>query len=319
MGQLIIRDRVITEDPLNILENIKSSVRNGKLYDFKLSGNGIAVPCPDHSDGQEKHFSCFLNLKNDDIPYLFYHCFTCSAKGSFAKFVGHCFNKDEQFGEDWLIANYASDYVKHDLILPKISLQQDIKDDKILNESILDQFESYHPYMTKRKLSDDVIKKFDIKYDPKTRCIVFPVRDIKGNLRFLTRRSVDTKYFHIDDFANKKYIYLLDNVVKNNLNEVFVCESQLNALTLESWGYNAIALLGAGTSNEQMDELNKVNVRHWILCYDGDSAGERGEKRFLSKIRKDVFVDVLKLPKGKDVNDLEKEEFKTLLKTQLNI
>ena len=36
--------------------------------------------------------------------------------------------------------------------------------------------------MKKRKLTDEVIKKFDIKYDPQTKCIVFPVRDELGKL-----------------------------------------------------------------------------------------------------------------------------------------
>ena len=48
--------------------------------------------------------------------------------------------------------------------------------------------------------------------------------------------------------------------------------------------------------------------------FDGDSAGDSGAKRFIKNIRKDVFVDVVKLPRGKDVNDLSKEQFLDLFK-----
>ena len=310
--QLVVRDRVINEDPIKILDDIKFSCHNGKLDQYKLSGSGIAVTCPHHSGGMERRPSCYINLTNTDVPYMFYHCFTCGSAGPFSKFVGECFNRDEEFGENWLIANYASDYVKRDLILPKITLNNK-QGEKYLDESILDSFESYHPYMTKRKISDDVISRFKIKFDPKTQCIVFPVRDIKGRLRFLTRRSVEGKKFIIDDLANKKYIYLLDEVVKNNYKTVIITESQINALTCWSWGYPAVALIGAGTTKEQMEVLNGTGINHYILAYDGDYAGRCGEQRFLKFIRKDVFVDIIRLPDGKDINDLEKEEFEKFI------
>ena len=41
-------------------------------------------------------------------------------------------------------------------------------------------------------------------------------------------------------------------------------------------------------------------------------AGEHGIKRFIKNIRNDVFVDIIQIPTGKDVNDLSKEEFLNL-------
>ena len=70
-----------------------------------------------------------------------------------------------------------------------------IKIAKDLDESILDTFESYHPYMTKRHLTKDIIDKYKIRYDKDYKALVFPVWDINGNLKFLTRRSVENKQF----------------------------------------------------------------------------------------------------------------------------
>ena len=311
MKQLIVRDRVINKDLIDILYDVQHECRNGKLSNFRVSGSGISVPCPHHSDGMEHHNSCYINVDNDNIEYGLCHCFTCGFVASFPKFVGECFNRGEQFGEDWLISNYASDYVKQNLILPEINLNSSVSN--YLDESILDKFESYHPYMTQRKLTNDIIDKFKIKYDPATQCIVFPVRDRYGKLRFLTRRSVSGRYFYIDGHADKSNIFGLSEIIKGNYRECVVCEGQINALTAWSYGYPAVALLGAGTTNEQMRELNNTSVKHWILAYDPDQAGDAGAIRFKKLVRKDVFIDKINFPAGKDLNDLTKEEFEISL------
>lgn len=177
-----------------------------------------------------------------------------------------------------------------------------------MNESILDTFQSYHPYMTKRKLTSEVISKFKIKYDPNSQCIIFPVWDENDNLLFLTSRNVNYKYYHLPKDIEKP-IYLLNEINKLDIKEVVVCESQINCLTSWSYGIPAIALFGSTLTNYQRDILNKSSIRHYILALDGDDAGKKGVERFKKMIRKDVLVDVMEIPLNKDVNDLTYEEF----------
>lgn len=317
MEQLVVKDRVIGKDIIDILYDIQKSCRNGKLSHIRVSGTGIAVTCPSHNGGQEKHPSCFINVQNEEVPLGMCHCFTCGFKGSFSKFVGECFNRDEEYGENWLLSNYGTDYVKKEFNLEKIKLHHEKIDN--IDESILDTFESYHPYMTQRKISNDIIERFKIKYDPKSQCIVFPVRDRYGKLKYLTRRSVNSKMFMIDGKADKSNIFGLSEIIKDNCREVVVCESQINALTSWSYGHPAIALIGAGTTKEQMNELNNTGVRHWILAYDGDDAGDKGANRFISMARKDVFIDKIEFNRGQDLNDLSKDEFEISLQNAKRI
>ncbi len=314
---LIVRDRVINKDILDIVYDIQSELRNGKLSQVKLSGRSISVTCPHHAGGKEKRNSCFINIGDESVEYGKTHCFTCGFSPSFAGFVGECFDKSEQWGEDWLIANYASDFIERSAVLEDIDIKEDYIIKRRPDESILDTFEDYHPYMDKRKITEDVRKKFKIKYDPKTKCIVFPVFGIDGKYKFSTRRSVEGKKFIIDKGADKKDIYLLDNAVRSNARTVFVVEAQISALVLEGWGYTAIALFGAGTSKEQMQELNRSGIRHFVLCYDPDQAGFKGRNRFLKYIDDGIFVDVLDLPLGKDPADMTKEEFDNLVSLQI--
>lgn len=310
---IIVRDRVINKDIIDILYDIQSSCRNGKLRTIEDRGDEIRVPCPHHSLGQERVPAMFIR-KDDGIG----HCFVCDFSfRDFSKFVGECFNKSQEYGEDWLIANYASDYVNQGLILDKIDLnnKEDNHTQKKIDESILSTFESYHPYMTARHLTQDVIDKYEIKYDKDTKSIVFPVRNINGDLSYLTRRSVEGKRFIIDKNASKSSIYLL-NYVKNE-KTVFVVEAQLSALVMNGWGIPTIALLGAGTQEEQVNTLNNTQIRRFVLCYDNDQAGWKGVSRFKKFIDSDRFVDVITLPEGKDPNDMTEKEFRNLVSLQL--
>jgi len=312
MSRIVINDREIEADIYEILTRVKSEIFNGKLNNIKLTGDSISVPCPFHKNGQEKHNSCTIYCGEGDLPAGTFHCFTCSESGPLEKFIGACFDKDSRFGEEWLIENYSYNLIKRNIELPIIDLNEKVEK-KYLDDSILEEFSSYHPYMTKRKLTNDIIKKFEIKYDPLSKSIVFPVRGINGDLVALTRRSTEGKKFVIDKGFDKSNIYLLYNIVKENIKEVVVCEGQISALTSWVYGRPAIALFGAGTTQSQIDTLNSTDIKHYILCYDGDDAGRKGAKRFRKFIRKDVFVDEIKMPEGKDINDLTKEEFDNLV------
>ena len=318
MSSVIIRDRVLELDIHEALKKVKSELTNGKLENIKVSGDSLSVPCPFHKDGLERHNSCMIYCGDGELPAGSFHCFTCSESGNLAKFIGACFDKDKIFGEDWLLENYSYNFVKKELTLPVIDLDQKKEEAHHLDESVLEQFSDYHPYMSKRKLTDDIIKKFEIKYDPLTKSIVFPVRDLSGKISFLTRRSIDgllpngARYM-LDKGADKNVIYLLYNILKEDIKEVIVCEGQINALTSWSYGHPAVALLGAGTSESQIEVLNNTGIKHYILCYDNDPAGRKGAGRFKKFIRKDVFVDDIIMPEGKDINDLSKEEFEDLV------
>jgi DNA primase len=107
---------------------------------------------------------------------------------------------------------------------------------------------------------------------------------------------------------NPKPIYGLDYIKSN---EVIVCESVINALTCFSYGREAIALFGTGSAS-QADILKNSNIRHFILALDPDTAGISGTNR-LVKALDNKLVSILPVPKGKDINDLTREEFYSCL------
>jgi len=317
MSNLRIGQNIISNDIENILRTVKASLRNGKLAYFRRRGQDILVTCPFHKEGLEKNPSCRIYVGEDteDIKWGTFNCFSCGAKGHFTAFIAACFDKSPIQAEIWLKEHFTEDIDD----TRKIALEDPIilkKDTvKYYSEDILENFEDWHPYLHKRGLTREVCKKFDVKYDPKTKTVVFPVRDKLGAIKLLTRRSIEGKFFNIEE-VDYKGIFLLYNVLQDRSREVYITESQIDALTLQQWGYPAVALLGTG-SKENYEELNNTNILCFNLCFDGDDAGMKGIKRFMDNVK--GLKNIIRIPQGKDVNDLTKEQFDKLVKDKIEV
>lgn len=310
MKHLQIDNYEVDTPIIDILETIKRELGGSKLHMIREKTDYISVTCPAHSDGQEKRPSCGIYIGDSNAEYGSFNCFTCGAKGPFYHFVALCFDTTDNNAKKWLIKHFGEKNTELELNLEPIILKKPSKP-QYLDEKILDEFQSYHPYMDKRKLSKKVCETFKIKYDPKSECLVFPVWDEQGNLYMLTRRSVKNKTFLIDKDKDKP-VYLLNYIRKNNIPEIVICESQINALTLWGWQIPAVATFGCNITDKQVELLNRSGVRHIYLAFDGDDAGKKGTKKLISKLSKSILIDVVEIPAGKDVNDLTEEEFNQL-------
>lgn len=308
--ELVINNKVIDAPVYDILKQVHKETDGRYLNTIIDKGDNVFIQCPFHSDGKEKHPSCTVFARDDDkyTDKGITHCFACGISVPLFTLVGHCFDQDDEFGKEWLVQRYSNIFIEKQTYLPEIQIGK--PKETALDESILNQFAYFHPYQFQRKLSQEIILKYKVGYDKETDSITFPVWDEHNRLKFITKRSVKTKQFFIPQGV-KKPVYLLNFMLKENRDTVFVCESQINALYMNTLGYPAVALIGTGT-RDQYEILNKSPIRHYILAFDGDEAGDKGITRFLSNIRKDVFVDVMLLPRGKDCNDLTGEEIAQL-------
>ena len=308
MQGIQIGNKVVVDSLYTILLRIRSDTNSRYLKDVKQTSNGIRVTCPFHSDGQEKDPDCVVNDDIDSNIYGVFHCFACGAKGYITDIINKCFEQEGTFAEQWLLQNFNVVYIEEYEWLPEITFE---KEKPIyLNPNEIDKYKYFHPYMFKRKLTENIIRKFSVGYDQEDDSIVFPVWDEKDNLLFFTKRSVKNKTFFIPKGVTKP-VYLLNFIIKEHLTTVYVVESQINALTLWSWGYPAVGLFGTG-SKEQYEILKKSGIRNYILCFDGDNAGNYGTEKFIENMKDDVFISIKEIPRGKDVNDLSKDEFDSL-------
>ena len=319
MRQLIIDNYVINKPIEEILTLLKLSLTNGKLKDIENKGDNILITCPHHDGGHEKTPACNIYIGNDTkLPYGYFNCFVCGEKGSFLKFVAECFDASESYAKAWLLKNFGGELVAKNLFMGEpIILNRNKGIKKHLDESILDQYQTWNPYLAKRKLSREICELFKVRYDPKYRQVIFPAYDIKGNLVMLTKRSIDTKSFYLDKDVEKP-VYCLDYVMKNNIKTVLITEGPFDCLTGWEYGFPTIATFGK-ISDYQIEQINKSCINIIYAAFDNDAAGRSFLETLKRKLTKRIIVIETKFPANKkDVNDLSKEELQEIIKNARN-
>lgn len=265
---------------------------------------------------------------------LTHNCFSCGWAKSLPDTVSELLKRRgiSKSGLDWLkenIPGFDGEVSDFDYLLPP-ALTASLQNKYIVNyintqlnkttpdyvsEQELASYRLTVPYMYERGLTDEIIEKYDIGFDanfiPEGRkkplpCVTFPVKDDKGNTLFLCRRSVQGKFFHYPRGVEKS-VYGLYELPKG-VRSVLVCESCFNALTAIKYGYPAVALLGTGTAYE-INQLKRSGISEFVLCLDGDDAGQRGAQKLKKALSSVAIVWNIQMPPDKDVNDCTKEEF----------
>ena len=309
MRQLIIDNYVINKPIEEILTLLKLSLTNGKLKDIENKGDDILVTCPHHDGGHEKTPACNIYIGNDTkLPYGYFNCFVCGEKGSFLKFVAECFDAPESYAKAWLLENFGGELIAKNLFMGEpIVLNRNKGVKKHLDESILDQYQTWNPYLAKRKLSREICELFKVRYDPKYRQVIFPAYDMNGNLVMLAKRSIDVKSFYLDKDVEKP-VYCLDYVMKNNIKTVLITEGPFDCLTGWEYGFPTIATFGK-ISDYQIEQINKSCINIIYAAFDNDAAGRSFLETLKRKLTKRIIIIETKFPAWrKDLNDLTKEE-----------
>ena len=319
MRQLIIDNYVINKPIEEILTLLKLSLTNGKLKDIENKGDDILVTCPHHDGGHEKTPACNIYIGNDTkLPYGYFNCFVCGEKGSFLKFVAECFDAPESYAKAWLLKNFGGELVAKNLFMGEpIVLNRNKGIKKHLDESVLDQYQTWNPYLAKRKLSREICELFKVRYDPKYRQVIFPAYDMKGNLVMLAKRSIDVKSFYLDKDVEKP-VYCLDYVMKNNIKTVLITEGPFDCLTGWEYGFPTIATFGK-ISDYQIEQINKSCINIIYAAFDNDAAGRSFLETLKRKLTKRIIIIETKFPAWrKDLNDLTKEELQEIIKNARN-
>lgn len=311
MSYVQIGNKVITASVESILQQLRKESNNRYFKDIVSKGNQLCITCPSHKEGNESHPSCYIIDDTSSDMNGVWHCFTCGLSGNFIDLVAYCFNNDIITASEWLSERFADTYVVTAAVLPEINFEKEQK--KYLDESILDEYSYFHPYMFKRGLTEEIIRKFKIGCTPDGKYITFPFWDGHGHLIGIFKRSTVGKEFIIPRDIDKG-VYLLNYIIKEHITKVCVCEGLFDALVMWTYGYPSVALCGAGTSKYQMQLLNTSGIRDFILMYDNDFAGRHGAERFKNLVRTDVFVTDVIMPKGKDCASCTKEEIDGLVK-----
>ena len=313
---MILNDTPISASLADILRELRDQlVANdiNLLKDMRDTPDNIMVTCPYHKNGQERRPSAGIQKSTG-----MFHCFTCGEVHTLQEVISHCFGHDEDvvgmFGWNWILKNFLTINVEERKDVAIDYSRGTVRHTKpSVSETELDKYRVYHPYMWKRKMTPEVVEIFDIGYDAETQSITFPVRDTRGACLFVARRSVNTKFFNYPEGVEKPVYGLYElSQLKQYPSEVIICESMIDAITCWAYGKYAVALNGLG-SDTQIKQLRNMPCRKFILATDNDEYGKKARVRLRKLLRNKLITEYVFPKDRKDINDLSKEEFDSLV------
>lgn len=299
------------------------------LNDIKPTGDNIMITCPVHKDGHEHKPSCGVSIvpKYQGTKIIepgTVHCFTCGYTAPLSNFISNCFGYNDGgiFGNKWIKAQYNTGLTvktrKVELNLSRGTITRGELPN--VPQEVLQGYRYTVEYMYNRGLTDDIIEQFDIGYDSKDDCITIPVPNLKGEVKWLQRRSIVGKKYYIPSGINKTdYLLGASEVLRLKLYKqpVYIVESPFNMLTLWKLGFPAICIFGTGGGN-QYKMLNKLPIRHYIIALDPDEAGKKGSRKLLHNLGKTKLLSKVNYIDHRDINELD-TEFKKLKISPINL
>lgn len=314
-----------------VLKDIKLQLYGtGLLREMNSTGADLMITCPFHKNGKEHSPSCGVLLKEKVVREKKYeagtvHCYTCGYTADLPQFIADVLGLENSLaGYKWLVGKYnysAQEREPLDLNLYRGQAQKasymDEEEVERFNKELLNSPVACE-YLHKRKIANWILGAYRLGYDPADKTVLFPVRDMQGRVVFYKGRSIAGKHFYNAKEIDKSSLVFglweicnghFANGVATPDTEIWITESEIDALTLISYGFYAVAIMGSHISEEQCKELERAPFRRFVLATDNDEAGRKGA----SQIKR------LLIPKGfrftnlkwntqlKDINDLAKE------------
>lgn len=307
---LQIGEVVISADVEDIVSQIQEDT--GLLRDVNELETDIICTCPIHKGGMEQTPSLGINKESGVV-----HCFTCGYKGDIVTLVSDCYDISYSQAYRKLVGHfiYSGGRVL-DIGIDRDTTQSSYIPYNTIAPYILANAPAWNYLQGRGVDANKLYNKFPVGYDMTTNSVVFYIRDLKNRYIGSKTRSIQGKRFANATGAKKStYLYgayeLLQSAWQPE-DPVWICESEIDALTVWSRGGYAVAIGGSHISNRQLQILKTLGVRRIIDGLDKDEAGRGGWKNICTYI-KGISTYNTKYPVNKkDINDLTEEEFNNI-------
>lgn len=295
----------------------------GLLRDQNNTGSDVMVTCPFHKGGHERKPSCGVSLKEKITPDKTYeagtvHCYTCGYTADLPTFISDLLGMGNPMeGFKWLVGHY--NYSTNDREEIQFNFFRGTDEGQVaaMDEG---EVEEYHKnllrsskaqnYLRGRCISRDVMEIYNLGFDPADEVVLFPVYSRKGDVLFYKSRSLVGKhFFNAKDIDKTAAVYGLYQTLEAKIpdsTEIWLVESEIDALSLVSKGILAWAFMGSDISEKQIKEMCQSPYRRFVIATDNDEAGRKAARRIKDKLIPlgFRFFNLKWITDLKDVNEL---------------
>ena len=221
-----------------VLKDLKLQLYGaGLLKEIKNTGSDLMCTCPFHANGKEHNPSCGVLLFVADLLGL----------------------SSPVEGFKWLVNQY--NYQTEERELPDLDMYRgSTAKSSVLEESLVKQYtqnllqsEEACRYLHKRRIANWVLEAYELGFDPEDKTVLFPVRGMDGKVIFYKGRSIAGKHFYNAKEVDKtSVVFGLWEILNGSfswgtsdqIEEVWITESEIDALSLISYGVPAVILSG---------------------------------------------------------------------------
>jgi len=286
---------------VNILEELQQFPWEGD----RVVGNKFQACSPFR---EESHPSFAVNLDNGTwvdsgsiTEYLH--------KGNFVKLLALLRQDSYDTIEDYLITAYGTVLADTDGLTLEIPIELEHKTPPIISRSRLCAlYEKKTDYLTNRNISEDIQHMFEVGYSDKNKSIALIWTDKHNQVVNIKYRRIDSKkfYYYKDGQRIREHLYGLYQCIKSETKRIYICESEIDALTLWSCGIPAVALGGSSISDRQFDLLMSCDFTEFVIATDNDKVGRRIADFLVETFTPFKKVFLFPFPVGKkDINEIE--------------
>lgn len=280
------------EENVDLLEYVSNSI------ELEQRGNDYFGHCPLHVD---KTPSFSVNPKENK-----YYCFSCGYGGRIISYLCHyekmsydeAIQKAAQLGNTDLSKMCKSETMTYLKNIRKSTVENIAPVHQILDESILKKYRTDSiPLWEKEGILPETLREFQIMIDDSSSRIVYPVRDINGNLINVKGRTIFdnykllkiSKYMNFYKIGEMDYFQSLDKTLQYVIakKEIIIFESIKSVMKIWQWGYKNSASAEKHTLTIfQIKLLARLGV-DVVLAWDADVDYNSQEvKKDIDRLRK---------------------------------
>ena len=264
-----------------------SQIKSFGVTVVKVDNREVACLCPIHKD---KTPSFFFNLDSQA-----FNCFVGCLKGRGIKQLAFQLNKQFDASAPTPLAHQIriSQNAERVPIIPNLPLAIDNPGEK---------------YLQSRRLTRESIIKWSLRYWSEKDAVIIPIEDVGYIMRTIQNKMYKTlPGTRIGGilFGLSAFNPLHDSAI--------LVEGSFDCIWLHQLGFdNSLAILHADITAQQYKLLQGVTQKVYIML-DGDAPGISAAEKIKQKLKSNFIVKIVKMPIGKDPDNLSKLEIQTLL------
>lgn len=274
----------------DVEEILNALIAEGYNTRKKRTGNSIMVRCPNpnHNDSTPSCGVCtntYTNYKGNTILAGTVNCFGCDYSGNIVDMVADVLEISYPQALKWIISNFVTGEYNQRKIEIEINRDRDKEKQFEYNP---EDYDNYCSYMKKRGITKEMAELFEVKYDPKTNSLVFPMINEWGATVGYQKKGIDGRWSDTQGNTNT----LFGKHLLKKTSELWLTEGGIDTIIVYRAGKNVVATMGS-LSGEQIEEIRKLDYRVIINAFDNDKAGNLYSKKianaFPNKLIKRAF------------------------------